>query len=170
VSYGACHACGCAFEASECPARQLNKPARRARPSTESSVQEIGKNFKAHGTFIRTYECFKYVCTLAPVRAHAALCEASRRNLVEKRFGGGFTGSERSHDHVNNGLMINDGWIITQIDRSLGFVEVLANDRGRYVVYRASLRPFLELLRERIDTYSPLRHLYFDLTTPHEHA
>lgn len=169
MSRGACNDCGCAFEECECSERAaLSKKARRPAPTTESATDESRKPWKAHGTFIQTYPCFKFSYALAPARAYDLLDAATKRGVIRQNMSCYTGGLE--HDHVNRGWLINDGWVIFDINKDLGFVDVLANSRGRYKVYRAPLSSFIDLLRERIDTYSPLRHLYFDLTAPHEHA
>lgn len=67
-------------------------------------------------------------------------------------------------------FLMDRGWAIVDISRDLGYVDVVYNFNGRYSVRRASLAGFLTFLREVIETRSPLRHLYFDLTEPHDHA
>lgn len=102
---------------------------------------------------------FRLVKKLSRAEAFAALMSSP---WIKKKVA---VDTSRSSEFLEN-----RAWAITDVNRDLGKIGVVSNFNGRYSLHEAPLSRFIDVLRETIDTYSALRHIYYDLTTPHEYA
>lgn len=151
MAFGACKTCGCALEECECPRGGVVPPG--------AGPAKVVPRFTAHGTYIETYPCFRMVEKLTRAQAFDRLSKSSWI------LGKVNVDMDRAEEFLGN-----RSWAVVEASRELGFVDVVYNYNGRYSLRQAPLASFLDVLRQVLDTYSPLRRLYYTLTEPYEHA